>query len=834
MAKDLKLQLVLETINKSSKPLANITKGTKSTSKALRETRDSLRDLQQAQKKLTAFRALKRDSEATARAFSNAQQETDRLAREIANTANPSRQLQRDFKRAAQLSGDLKQKLGSQKIELQQLRSGLSQAGLNTRNLGSEQRKLSSGVAQANRAMENQQNRLRRLTQLQKQYQRTQATRGQLAGGGARAVAGGSAALYAGARGLSSGVSFDSGVSQVQALTRLDKDSPLLAQLRQQAKDLGGSTQFTAGQAAGAQGYLAMAGFKPDAILSAMPGMLSLAKAGNTELERTADISSNILSGFKLQAGQMGRVGDVLTATFTRSNTNLSMLGDTMSYVAPVAAGLNVPLETVAAMAGKLGDAGIQGQRGGTALRGILSRLAAPPKMAADALRKLNVEVKDAEGNMRPLPDLLSEISSKTTKMGDVERSGLFRAIAGTEAVSAFQVLVDQAGSGSLQQMIDILLRAQGEAQQTAEVMADNLGGDLEALKSAADTVGISLNDTLRPALRNLAQGATEVVGKINTWIQENPELTATIAKVVGGTAALSVALGTTALTLAGILGPVALARYGLGLIGIKIPTVIGLLKGLALGFRALLVAMGPVGWAIGLIATAAYLIYRNWAPIKQFFTDLWNDPIATLTGFGNFLLSFLPESLQGVLRAIVRHSPVGLIVGHWDRIIGFLQGLPERFKALGGMIMDGLVSGIKALFPVLTTIISKVGQLLPDSIKEKLGINSPSRVFARIGQDTMAGLGLGIQRYQNQPVAKVSSVAARLAGAGRAANDPIQTNQPLMAAGGGRALIVEQINVYAAPGQDEVSIARQVRAELANLNQSRARAGRGALHDQE
>ena len=834
MAKDLKLQLVLETINKSSKPLSNITKGSQATSKALRETRDGLKQLQQAQKKLTAFRTLKKESDTTSKALGNAQRETQRLAKEIASTQNPSRQLQRDFKRSSKLAGDLKTKLASQRNELQQLRTGLGKAGVNTRSLNSEQRRLSEGVNRANRAMEGQQSRLRRLNALQKQYQKTQAMRGSLASGGTRALAGGAAALYAGGRGIAPGIGFDSAVSNVQAISRLEGDDPRLAQLIAQAKELGAKTQFTAGQAAGAQGYLAMAGFDPEKILAAMPGMLSLAKAGNVELERTADISSNILSGFKLQAGEMGRVGDVLTGTFTRSNTNLEMLGATMSYVAPVAAGLNVDLETTAAMAGKLGDAGIQAERGGTALRSILSRLASPPKMAADAIAKLNLEVADAQGNLRPLPNLLAEVSKKTQGMGDVERTGLFRAIAGTEAVSAFQVLVDQAGGGELQELISTLRTARGEADKTAGVMADNLGGDLARVKSVTEAVSITVTETLRPALRSIVQGAGDVIGKVNEWIKNNPVLAGGILKAAAGLAALSVGLGSVALGLAGILGPVAAARYGLGLLGIKIPTVLGLLKGLAMGFRGLVVAMGPVGWAIALIATAAFLIYQNWAPIKQFFVDLWNDPIATITGFGNFLLSFLPGSLQGVLRTIAQYSPVGLIIGHWEQITGFFESLPEKFKALGSMIMQGLLTGIKILFPGLTQIISKVGDLLPDVIRDKLGIHSPSRVFAEIGQHTMTGLGMGIQKHQQQPVAKVGAVAGKLSAAGMAANGPAAASAPLMAGAGGSAMVVEQINVYAAPGQDPQAIAREVRAELARASLAKNRAGRAALADKE
>src|SRR5690606_18810915 len=141
--------------------------------------------------------------------------------------------------------------------------------------------------------------------------------------------------------------------------------------------------------------------------------------AGRTELAQTADIASNILTGFKLTADQTGRLGDILVGTFTRSNVDLNMLGETMKYVAPVAADLGVNIETAAAMAGKLGDAGIQGSMGGTALRAILSRLAAPPKMAAEALEKLRIKTTDAKGNLRDMPAILNDIAKATARMGD-------------------------------------------------------------------------------------------------------------------------------------------------------------------------------------------------------------------------------------------------------------------------------------------------------------------------------------------------------------------------------------------------------------------------------
>src|SRR5690606_12610984 len=138
---------------------------------------------------------------------------------------------------------------------------------------------------------------------------------------------------------LAEGAEFSKVMSEVQALTRLDKGSDQLAMLREQARHLGATTMFSATDAARGQRFLAMAGFTPEAIKAAMPSLLDMALAGDMELGRTADIASNILSAFKLDPSKMGYVSDVLTKAFTTSNMSLEQLGETMKYVAPVALG---------------------------------------------------------------------------------------------------------------------------------------------------------------------------------------------------------------------------------------------------------------------------------------------------------------------------------------------------------------------------------------------------------------------------------------------------------------------------------------------------------------
>lgn len=262
--------------------------------------------------------------------------------------------------------------------------------------------------------------------------------------GGGIALASASAATYAGVRFMAPAFEFSEAISEVQALTQLDKNSKMLKKLRDQADHLGATTWATATQAAQAQAYYAMAGYSPEAIFEVLPGTLDLAKASKTELDRTADIISNILTAFNLDPTETENVADALTVAFTGANTNLEKLGQTMAYVAPVANDLGISIEEAAVWSGILGNSGIQDTKAGTAMRKIYNSLAAPNSTGLKALNKIGVKTKDAQGNLRNLADVYAEILNKTKKMGNADRTGILSDIVGLEAATAFSIFVSE------------------------------------------------------------------------------------------------------------------------------------------------------------------------------------------------------------------------------------------------------------------------------------------------------------------------------------------------------------------------------------------------------
>ncbi|EQC3294449.1 TPA: phage tail tape measure protein [Proteus mirabilis] len=709
MSNNLKLQVVLSAVDKLTAPFRSAQESNKRLASAVRQSRDSLKNLNQQASQIDGFRKIKQQLTSTQQAYQSATQRVATLAKEIANSENPTKKQLEAFKKAQREAGQLKTKYEQLQQSAQRQRSALQANGISTNQLGQAQRRLNSDIERTTQQLRRQENQLRRSAEQERrmaaaksQYQKTLDVRNKMAGTGATMTATGAGMLYSAKQTLMPGYEFNVGMSKVQALTRLDKNSDEFKMLREQARELGATTAFTANQVAQGQAFYAMAGFKPEQIKNAMPGTLAMSLAGDIDLGTTADIGSNILTGFKLDSDQMGRVSDVLVGAFTRSNTSLTMLGDTMKYVAPVASGLGVDLETAAAATGKLGDAGIQGSMAGTSLRAILGRLAEPPKMAAKALEELGIKTRDAKGNLRDFPELLAELDKKTAKMGNAQRAGFFKHIAGEEAFSALSVLAEQAGKGELQTLVADLKQAKGEAQKVAGTMTDNLSGDMKNLQSAWEDLGIQIFDGIDSPLRQISQSITRVISKVGVWMKENPELAKTLTMIGLAIAGIITTLGILSLSIAAMLGPLAAAKLSLSILGIKGGSALTLLlkpiKLLGSAFLGLGKAMlaNPILLVIAAIAAAVYLIYKNWDTIGPYVYKVW-DTVKRYTAIAwQALKDTIKSAWEAIKYIFFNWTPLGLIIKHWDSIVSYTQTTWTMIKTKISDVWEGIKTTLK------------------------------------------------------------------------------------------------------------------------------------------
>ncbi|EKP9840780.1 phage tail tape measure protein, partial [Escherichia coli] len=561
------------------------------------------------------------------------------------------------------------------------------------------------------------------------------------------AIGAAAAGGYAAGRFLQPAIGFGKEMSRVQALTRIDKNSPQFKALREQALKLGSETQFTASDAASGQSFLAMAGFTPQAIQAALPGVLNMALAGGVELGETADIGSNILTQFNLTADQMDRVGDTLTAAFTRTNTDLRALGETMKYTGPVAAKLGISLEEAAAMAGMLANNGLRGSDAGTAMRASLSRLASPPKAAADALKELGVSVADARGKMRPMEDVLLDLYKATQKYGQVDQVSFFKDIAGEEAFVGLQTLVAAAGSGELQKLTRELQGARGEADRVAKVMADNLDGDLKNLDSAWEGLRIRISDLVDGPLRSVTQWLTRVLEKITSLAQAHPVLTRQLLIAGGALLAMTATIGSLSLVIGVLYGKLATLRLGFDILtrSMNVIRVLPALWGMVTGSVSLLggaigALFSPVGLIVAALAGAAVLIWKYWDPIRAFFAGVFSGIMERLTPLRETFERFGP-----VFDAI--GSGISLVFNWFKSLLSPMESSKETLdkctsagevfgNVLGGALQLVLTPA-KMLLDTLAWILEKLGVLPDEAERARKKIEDAQR--AAILQDKVA-----------------------------------------------------------------------------------------------
>ncbi|WP_236468438.1 phage tail tape measure protein, partial [Escherichia coli] len=600
---------------------------------------------------------------------------------------------------------------------------------------------------QYNNQLERERQALARVTRARERYSRAQETAGKLKTGGALAIGAAAAGGYAAGRFLQPAIGFGKEMSRVQALTRIDKNSPQFKALREQALKLGSETQFTASDAASGQAFLAMAGFTPQAIQAALPGVLNMALAGGVELGETADIGSNILTQFNLTADQMDRVGDTLTAAFTRTNTDLRALGETMKYTGPVAAKLGISLEEAAAMAGMLANNGLRGSDAGTAMRASLSRLASPPKAAADALKELGVSVADARGKMRPMEDVLLDLYKATQKYGQVDQVSFFKDIAGEEAFVGLQTLVAAAGSGELQKLTRELQGARGEADRVAKVMADNLDGDLKNLDSAWEGLRIRISDLVDGPLRSVTQWLTRVLEKITSLAQAHPVLTRQLLIAGGALLAMTATIGSLSLVIGVLYGKLATLRLGFDILtrSMNVVRVLPALWGMVTGSVSLLggaigALFSPVGLIVAALAGAAVLIWKYWDPIRAFFAGVFSGIMERLTPLRETFERFGP-----VFDAI--GSGISQVFNWFKSLLSPMESSKETLdkctsageifgNVLGGALQLVLTPA-KMLLDTLAWILEKLGVLPDEAERARKKIEDAQR--AAILQDKVA-----------------------------------------------------------------------------------------------
>lgn len=729
----------------------------------------------------------------SSREYSQAKLKVAALGAEMSKTKTPTKAMTAEFNRAKQALARSKESLDKNRASLRQLEVSTGKENTALKTLIQRQKELAVATDKARKAQEKQQ-------KAQSKWAKNKET---LAGSAGYAGMTG-AAMGAGIlSSVTTGMDFQAAMSRVGAVSGATGED--FAKLEAQAKELGRSTVWSASQAAEGMQYLAMAGFKTNDILATMPGMLSLASAGQVELAEAADISSNILSGFGMEASEIGRVGDVLTSTFTGSNTSLSGLGHTMKYAAPVAKSMGASLEVTAAMAAKLGDAGIQGEMAGTALRNVMLKLATPTGNAAKTLEALGVQTVDANGKIRQMPEILADLNKAMGSYSQEAKANITSTIFGTEAMGAAMILMEQAGSGALQDFQKSLAQT-GTAEKVAGTQTDNLKGDFAGLSSAMEGMKISIFEALEPSLRELTQKITAVIGKVQAWAQENPELTQKLvyaAAAVGGLAAaalpLIMAFKTMQFLVAAVRTPFLLLNLALKsqtarLIANRAAMVIstGATKawaavtkiaaaGANLLGKALRLMMGP--WGLVIAAVAAAIVYSKelasgWQWLKGKALELWSTFSEKFPIISGILQAAFGPIIVAVRTAIdvfmeiiqfIKNVFTGEWQAAWENVKNIFGSIWEGIKDLLKAPLNGIIRMINVAIGGLNSLSIDIPEWVPGVGGSTWGVDIPKIPELAKGGiatgSTLANIGEGREPEAVLPLSKLDAMLGNTGG---------------------------------------------------------------------
>lgn len=309
------------------------------------------------------------------------------------------------------------------------------------------------------------------------------------------------------------GANFESAMSQVEAVSGATASE--VDALTQKAKEMGESTKFSATESAEAFNYMAMAGWKTQDMIDGIGGIMNLAAASGADLATTSDIVTDALTAMGYGAKDAGRLADVMAAASSNANTNVEMMGATFQYAAPIVGALGYSMEDTAVAIGLMANAGIKGDKAGTALRSTLTRLSAPPKECAEAMDALNISITDSNGEMKPFSKVIDELRKKFKNLSNTQQTQYAKALAGQEAMSGLLAIVNAAPE-DFDKLTKAVQDSNGAAQDMADTMNDNVAGQMTLLHSKIEGIMIQIFERLAPSIRDAIDEISESLDKVD------------------------------------------------------------------------------------------------------------------------------------------------------------------------------------------------------------------------------------------------------------------------------------------------------------------------------
>ena len=505
---------------------------------------------------------------------------------------------------------------------------------------------------------------------------------------------------------LKTGMDYEAGMSKVQAISGATGDEMTL--LGQKAMEMAAKTKFSTADSAEAYQYMAMAGWKAGDMVDGLAGIMNLAAASGENLGTTSDIVTDALTAFGLKASDSGRFADVLAAASNNANTNVSMLGESFKYVAPVAGAMGYSVEDVSVALGLMANSGIKASQAGTSLRSAMTNMASPTENMAIVMDKYGISLTDADGKMLSFAEVMGLLREKMGGLDEATQASAATMLFGKEAMSGMLAIINAAPE-DFDKLTEAINNSAGTTEEMASIMQDNAAGAFERLKSAVNVLFTQMSEHLIPAFTAIVEKVTEVINWFGSLDEGTQKLILTIAGIAAAVGPVLIVIGKIITAIGTISGAVS------GVVGVVtkgITSIIGIGGKLMGGIKSLfaLIMAHPVVAVVTAVVGAVVLLYTKceWfrdavhaviEAVVGFFKGAWEAVVSVWNAAGEFF-SGIVGGIKGAFDGIGEFIG-GLFKSAWEAVRSAWNGAKEFFS--------GIWEGIKSVFSTVAEVIGGV-----------------------------------------------------------------------------------------------------------------------------
>lgn len=788
---NLTLQATVELIDRMTAPLQSMSSQADRLTQAFRQTNGEMRSLQNQQRLISAFHSQSAAVRQTQTEFAQAHSRLSALRQEMAAAANPSQTLVRNFQQAERTVERLNQRLQSQNQTLTQTRDRLQSLGMNTSNLAADEQRLAQAINRTNTELEQRRRRMEQVQQIQERYHRQQEKLQNIRNTSTAVAVGGAVALalpikeYAQAEDAAMGL-------KVSMMDATGKVAPEFEKINALAERLGTSLPGSTAEFSGMMAKLVQQGISFKDILGGVgEASANLAVVMKMPFADAAEFAAKMQDATKTSAKDMTALMDVIQKSYYLGVDSTNML----TGFAKLSAGMKTikqeGLAGAKAMAPLLvmaDQAAMSGESAGNAYSKIFKAMMDTQKISKTLKGSgISMNFTNGKGEFGGLDNMFKQLE-KLKGMSTESRLPILADMFGNDAetIQALNLLIDKGKAGYDETIAK--MEKQAALQQRVNAQLSTLTNLWDTAKGTFSSVMASFGEALAPDIKNLVEWITSITEKIGAWAKANPELATVLMRIASVVTILAIGIAILATVLLGILGPIAMLRTAFTTLGLSM-------------------AVNPLFIAIGLLAVAAFMIYQNWAPIKEFFVGLWNSIVAgaqslwawlvaiwygistsissvvtsiwtwltttwnniytsvttTASNMWLWLQNIFNTGIQALIGFILSFAPVTYFMNAFSAVWNYFSGLYNTFSTYGSNIINGLKDGIMSKVDAVVGSIKTAANRIKSAFTGLMGIHSPSRIFMSYGGHLMTGLANGITGNANLPLSATTALAGQI-----------------------------------------------------------------------